>query len=1045
VHRPTHDASAFVRSTSSVYSSTNDNRCCTQCGKILDDNVFSTDPTFSKTAGGASQVDGNFVPESGVSASVGRGTRGGRIFGLQVDSHEKTINKGKYEISQVADRLGIRPREDITSAAHRLYKLAVQRNFTRGRRTQQVAGACLYIVCRQESRPYMLIDFSDVVQTNVYVLGAVFLQLCRLLRLEQHPLISKPIDPSLFIHRFADKLNLNRRMHAVANTALRLVASMKRDWMQTGRRPSGVCGAALWVAALLHGFERSKRDVVAVVHVGEATLRKRVSEFENTPSAFLSVDEFDAKAKEWEKEQAALADVTRGKTALALTDGLSIVSHTTTLTCAHKDHEGAAHFAHGMCRACYVEYARVSGGAVGGEDPPAFKAAELKRKREDQANALGLPAPEGTRLALPPASGGATKTHLLLGAKKKRLTATETAEAIAAAAKAAAKHPKKDDGEVWAHTSDREGGPKGAKNARAEAFLEEEMEKALDSRGHLGEFAVMTGLRARRETSADADADPAAAPSNAPGVPTLGVGPEVAEAATALLKRLVGDAHASRFCLPLDRDGRARGRVSGKHLSSQHPHAKRDPKGVARGGRIAEADKTQLHFLLAAGCFDASAVARLKKFSKLDVDAMLAAPLPLRRSASFSAPDAAAVRSAEAAAAANAAAIRAAAEESDANHEKTRRDALKQTAREERAAKARAAELARAQGVKDPKSESDAGALATKDGELSALAETDARARGDAENSESDSDASDAEPETFSDVDDDEVADYIHSEEEVKLRRVIWSELNKEYLETQAAKEAATAGAHASARGGDDGSGAGKKKRKQYTHTVPADSAAEAAHAMLSSKKISSKINYDALNDLFKQDSLDAAERERLREAEKTKSAAAGGSGSSAGSRRLNGGEQRRGTEAFHERDASFYSSGGAVGSSGRRMSVGLGAGRLSSRLTGFNPHSKASDKSAPGLGGGGLGSRLAAAGAGAAAAAAAEKKKGKEKPSAAPLLRSQEKDAGNVSASAQDGKTEKKKGMSMSDATLAEAAMQSTGRRGGKRGGRAKGADWLS
>ena len=230
-------------------------------------------------------MDGNFVPESGISASVGRGTRGGRIFGLQVDSHEKTINKGKYEISQVADRLGIRPREDITGAAHRLYKLAVQRNFTRGRRTQQVAGACLYIVCRQESRPYMLIDFSDVVQTNVYVLGAVFLQLCRLLRLEQHPLISKPIDPSLFIHRFADKLNLGRRMHAVANTALRLVASMKRDWMQTGRRPSGVCGAALWVAALLHGYERSKRDVVAVVHVGEATLRKRVTEFENTPSA----------------------------------------------------------------------------------------------------------------------------------------------------------------------------------------------------------------------------------------------------------------------------------------------------------------------------------------------------------------------------------------------------------------------------------------------------------------------------------------------------------------------------------------------------------------------------------------------------------------------------------------------------------------------------------------------------------------------------------------------------------------------------------------
>jgi len=953
-----------------------------------------------------------------VSASVGRGTRGGRIFGLQVDSHEKTINKGKYEISQVADRLGIRPREDITGAAHRLYKLAVQRNFTRGRRTQQVAGACLYIVCRQESRPYMLIDFSDVVQTNVYVLGAVFLQLCRLLRLEQHPLISKPIDPSLFIHRFADKLNLNRRMHAVANTALRLVASMKRDWMQTGRRPSGVCGAALWVAALLHGFERSKRDVVAVVHVGEATLRKRVSEFENTPSAFLSVDEFDAKAKEWEKEQAALADVTRGKSALANTDGLAIVSHTTALTCAHKDHDGAAHFAHGMCRACYVEYARVSGGAVGGEDPPAFKAAELKRKKLAQRNLPAasrpcLPEPRGALPALGAPLGAP------LGAKKKRLTATQTAAAIAAAAKAAAKHPVKDDDA--AQTRDDPSEVK--KNAHAEAFLEEEMEKALDSRGHLGEFAVMTGLRARRaESDADGDANgdgDAPTPDAGHHVPTLGVGPEVAEAATALLKRLVGDAHASRFCLPLGRDGRARGRVSGKHLSSQHPHVKRDPAGVARGGRIAEADKTQLHFLVAAGCFDASAVARLKKFSELDIDAMLAAPLPLRRRAA--APPEAAARPAgsDAAAAAAAAAIRAAARESDANHEKTRRDVLRQTAREARAAKQRAAELARAHGVKDPKLESGEawkGAPAKTEGTADASAVPSVLApEPEAAASESDSsDASDAEPETFSDVDDDEVADYIHTEEEVKLRRVIWSEMNKDYLETQAAKEAATA-TTTRAGAGDESAGGAKKKRKQYTHAVPADSAAEAAHAMLSSKKISSKINYDALNDLFKQDSLDAAERE-ARESERTEAERAGRTG---GDRAASKEKPPRAAE-----DA-------------RAPGPPQAPGRLSSRLAGFNPHLKAGEKHAPGLGGGGLGSRLAAAGAG--AAAAAEKKKGEERRGVV-APRAREK---GTSAAAHTDAKEKKRGMS--DATLAEAAMQSTGRRGGKRGRSTKGADWLS
>ena len=42
----------------------------------------------------------------------------------------------------------------------------------------------------------------------------------------------------------------------------------------------------------------------------------------------------------------------------------------------------------------------------------------------------------------------------------------------------------------------------------------------------------------------------------------------------------------------------------------------------------------------------------------------------------------------------------------------------------------------------------------------------------------------DAEPETFSDVDDEEIDNYIHTAEEVKLRRVIWSELNRDYSNT---------------------------------------------------------------------------------------------------------------------------------------------------------------------------------------------------------------------------------------------------------------------
>ncbi len=37
--------------------------------------------------------------------------------------------------------------------------------------------------------------------------------------------------------------------------------------VQTGRRPSGVCGAALFIAAHIHGFERSKADVVCLMRL----------------------------------------------------------------------------------------------------------------------------------------------------------------------------------------------------------------------------------------------------------------------------------------------------------------------------------------------------------------------------------------------------------------------------------------------------------------------------------------------------------------------------------------------------------------------------------------------------------------------------------------------------------------------------------------------------------------------------------------------------------------------------------------------------------
>ncbi|MGH0167429.1 UNVERIFIED_CONTAM: hypothetical protein FKN15_053207 [Acipenser sinensis] len=98
--------------------------------------------------------------------------------------------------------------------------------------------------------------------------------------------------PCLYIPRFAHMLEFGDKNHEVSMTALRLLQRMKRDWMHTGRRPSGLCGAALLVAARMHEFRRTVKEIIRVVKVCESTLRKRLTEFEDTPTSSLTIDEF---------------------------------------------------------------------------------------------------------------------------------------------------------------------------------------------------------------------------------------------------------------------------------------------------------------------------------------------------------------------------------------------------------------------------------------------------------------------------------------------------------------------------------------------------------------------------------------------------------------------------------------------------------------------------------------------------------------------------------------------------------------------------------
>lgn len=259
--------------------------CCTNCGNVLEESIIVSEVQIEEGAGGGCNVIGQFV------SATDTGSSAISINGLQNtlrESKEITLQNGKRLINEMASQL--RLNQHCIDTAFNFYKLAVQRGLTRGRKIRQVIAACLYLVCRTEGTPHMLLDLCDIVHDDAcYIssLGKLAMKFAYLLCIKL-----PEIDPGLFIPRFAQKLNFGEKTHEVTYTALRLVQRMNRDWMATGRRPSGLCGAALLVSARLYEFERSLDDIVKVVKIGKTTLRKRMLEFEDTPSSNMTVDEF---------------------------------------------------------------------------------------------------------------------------------------------------------------------------------------------------------------------------------------------------------------------------------------------------------------------------------------------------------------------------------------------------------------------------------------------------------------------------------------------------------------------------------------------------------------------------------------------------------------------------------------------------------------------------------------------------------------------------------------------------------------------------------
>uniref|UniRef100_A0A034WCB4 B-related factor 1 n=1 Tax=Bactrocera dorsalis TaxID=27457 RepID=A0A034WCB4_BACDO len=256
---------------------------CTNCGSVLEDSLIVSEIQFEEIGHGAAAI-GQFVSAESNGGATNYGY-GKFQVGSGTESREVTIKKAKKEITHLCQQLQLT--QHYIDTALNFFKMALARHLTRGRKSTHIYAACVYITCRTEGTSHLLIDISDVQQICSYELGRTYLKLSNAL------CINIPsVDPCLYIMRFANKLQFGAKTHEVSMTALRIVQRMKKDSLHSGRRPTGLCGAALLIAARMHEFSRTILDIVGIVKIHESTVRKRLIEFADTPSSALTLDEF---------------------------------------------------------------------------------------------------------------------------------------------------------------------------------------------------------------------------------------------------------------------------------------------------------------------------------------------------------------------------------------------------------------------------------------------------------------------------------------------------------------------------------------------------------------------------------------------------------------------------------------------------------------------------------------------------------------------------------------------------------------------------------
>ena len=267
---------------------------CEKCGLVIDDQYIDQGPEWrafdmqqeqSRARAGPAMTE--MMHDRGLSTKIDESNRDSQGRSLSSSkkaqmyrlrkwqrrsrvsgARESTLVSALSEIKRLASAIGLPKHVKERSAS--IYRKAVEKNLIRGRSVKIVATAVLYTACRELGIPRTLDEFAEVTKFDRKEIGRTY----RFLKWELNMKL-EPTKPQNYLQKFCNELKLGGEVKRLAEEILN---KAEREELLSGKGPTGLAAAAIYIAGIKTGDRRTQIEIADVADVTEVTVRNRYKE-----------------------------------------------------------------------------------------------------------------------------------------------------------------------------------------------------------------------------------------------------------------------------------------------------------------------------------------------------------------------------------------------------------------------------------------------------------------------------------------------------------------------------------------------------------------------------------------------------------------------------------------------------------------------------------------------------------------------------------------------------------------------------------------------